>query len=57
MFVAIVAMTIRIVLMAWWSGMLGAAGIALAYAVGVLLEGGALWWMARQAFAPAGKLN
>ena len=47
MVVAIIAMTIRIALMAWWSGIFGASGIALAYAVGVLIEGGALWWLAR----------
>ena len=46
MFVAIAAMTIRVALMGWWSAF-GAPGLALAYAVGVALEGGALAGLAQ----------
>ncbi|MBI5303740.1 MAG: murein biosynthesis integral membrane protein MurJ [Chloroflexi bacterium] len=47
MFVALVAMLVRAGLMVWWSGTWGAPGLALAYAVGVAIEGGALGWLAR----------
>jgi putative peptidoglycan lipid II flippase len=48
MFVALGSMAVRIVLMIWWSTALGAPGLALAYAVGVTLEGGILFWLARK---------
>jgi putative peptidoglycan lipid II flippase len=47
MFIALVSMAIRAGLIGWWSHPFGAAGIALAYAIGVLLEGGLLYWIAR----------
>ncbi|MEW5719324.1 MAG: murein biosynthesis integral membrane protein MurJ, partial [Chloroflexota bacterium] len=47
MFVALAAMALRVALMIAWSEWLGAPGIALAYAVGVIAEGGALGWLAR----------
>lgn len=50
MFVAIGAMTLRVVLMVWWRDTLGASGLALAYAVGVCVEAGALWLLARKRF-------
>jgi putative peptidoglycan lipid II flippase len=48
MFVAIGAMALRIGLMIWWRDLLGAPGLALAYAVGVCLETFLLWWLARR---------
>jgi putative peptidoglycan lipid II flippase len=50
MFVAIGAMFLRIGLMLWWRNSLGAGGLALAYAVGVCGEAGALWLLARRRF-------
>lgn len=50
MSIAIVSMIVRIILMVWWRDTLGAAGLALAYAIGVVLEGGALWWLAGRRF-------
>jgi len=47
MFIAIVSMALRAALIVWWSSTFGAAGIALAYAVGVTVEGSALWWLAQ----------
>jgi putative peptidoglycan lipid II flippase len=42
MIVAIISMLIRAGLMMWWSQIWGAPGLALAYAIGVAIEGGAL---------------
>ena len=50
MFVALGAMALRVALMFWWRDVLGAAGLALAYAVGVCVEAGALWLLARRRF-------
>lgn len=50
MFVALGAMALRVGLMVWWRDSLGASGLALAYAVGVCAEAGALWVLARQRF-------
>ena len=47
MLVAIAAMLLRALLMLWWSTPGGAPGLALAYAVGAMIEGSALWWLAR----------
>lgn len=52
MFVAITAMTIRVALMWWWSAF-GAPGLALAYAVAVALEGGALAGLAQLRWIPS----
>ena len=51
MFVALIAMLIRAALMFWWSGTWGAPGLALAYAVGVVIEGGALGLLAQKKFS------
>lgn len=48
MWVAIATMAVRALLMLWWSEPLGAPGLALAYAVGVTLEGSALYALARR---------
>jgi peptidoglycan biosynthesis protein MviN/MurJ (putative lipid II flippase) len=48
MFVALASMMLRAALIIWWSNLFGAPGIALAYAVGVVTEGGALWWLAQK---------
>ncbi len=50
MFVALGAMGLRITLMLWWRDVLGAPGLALAYAVGVCAEAGVLWLLARRKF-------
>ncbi len=51
MWVALGSMLARVGMMLWWNTLWGAAGIALAYAVGVGLEGGALYWLARAGLA------
>jgi putative peptidoglycan lipid II flippase len=55
MLVALGAMALRVALMIWWRDVWGAAGLALAYAVGVCVEAGALWLLAQRRFllAPA----
>ncbi len=50
MFAAIGAMILRVGLMLWWRELLGAAGLALAYAVGVCVEAGVLWILSRRKF-------
>ncbi|HEY6042378.1 MAG TPA: lipid II flippase MurJ, partial [Anaerolineae bacterium] len=47
MFVAFVSMAIRVALMWWGSRVWGAAGLALAYSIGVFIEGGALYVISR----------
>ena len=47
MIVALGAMTVRVGLMLAWHASLGAAGLALAYAIGVLLEGIVLGWLGK----------
>jgi putative peptidoglycan lipid II flippase len=47
MWVALASMGLRAGLMAWWSGWAGAGGIALAYAVGVTIEGAVLYGIAQ----------
>jgi len=54
MFVALVTMLLRAGMMLWWSAWWGAPGLALAYAVGAILEGGTLGWLAR---APTRKID
>ncbi|MBI5034461.1 MAG: murein biosynthesis integral membrane protein MurJ [Chloroflexi bacterium] len=48
MVVAIISMIARILLMIAWSETLGVAGLALAYSIGVLIEGGTLAWLAHR---------
>ncbi len=50
MFVAIGAMVLRLALMVWWRDTLGAAGLALAYGLGVTVEATVLWILSRQKF-------
>lgn len=50
MFAAIGGMLLRVGLMVWWRDSLGAAGLALAYAVGVSVEAAVLWFLSRQRF-------
>ena len=50
MFVAIGALVLRIGLMLAWRDTLGAAGLALAYAIGVTVEATVLWFLARRNF-------
>lgn len=53
MFVTIGAMLLRVALMLWWRSVWGAAGLALAYAVGVCAESLALWLLAQRRYAVA----
>ena len=48
MVVAIFSMIVRVLLMIVWSETLGAAGLALAYSIGVIIEGGTLAWLAQR---------
>jgi putative peptidoglycan lipid II flippase len=50
MFVAIGVMFLRIGLMLWWRNLYGAAGLALAYSVGVCVEAATLWFLSHRRF-------
>jgi hypothetical protein len=43
-------MILRIALMLWWRNVYGAAGLALAYSVGVCVEAATLWLLSRRRF-------
>lgn len=53
MFVALAVLVLRVALMFWWRDSLGAAGLALAYAVGVTVEASTLWLIAQRRFMSA----
>jgi putative peptidoglycan lipid II flippase len=50
MIVAICVMILRIGLMLWWRNLYGAAGLALAYSVGVCVESATLWFLSHRRF-------
>lgn len=50
MFVAIGVLILRTALMFWWRDTLGAAGLALAYAIGVTVEATTLWALSKWRF-------
>lgn len=51
MSIAIGSMILRLLLMVWWRDTLGAPGLALAYALGVMFEGGMLWFVAHRRYS------
>jgi putative peptidoglycan lipid II flippase len=50
MYVAFVSMAIRVLLMWWGSTLWGAAGLALGYSIGILIEGFTLYILSRRLF-------
>jgi putative peptidoglycan lipid II flippase len=50
MFVALGGLVLRVTLMIVWRDSLGAAGLALAYAIGVCVEAAALWFVSERRF-------